>query len=82
MVQTRGSQKRITIEESEQTIHEFWGDGMVVLYYAPKDTYELWRLKDDYAGFVIDIDGRGYEFIRQLKKEEVTQFDPRERIER
>jgi hypothetical protein len=42
----------------------------VVLYNIPAKKQEVWGLSDDFAGYVIEINGKGYEFIRSLTKKE------------
>lgn len=51
---------------------------MVLLQDTSNDRFELWQKNDHFAGYVIEIDGVGYEFI---SGREPTQFDdPRHQI--
>ena len=64
-----GSQTRVTIEEAEMFLAWVNMDGSVVLDDGDGNL-ELWTPNDDYAGYVIDIDGRGYEFVREWRSSE------------
>jgi hypothetical protein len=62
-MKTIGSQKRELLSESGMTLYKKLPKGEVQL----KDrngNLELWVLNDHYAGYVIEIDGKGYEFVR------------------
>jgi len=80
MLEHIGSQIREPIEDTEYKIsfrdeHLVLGaKGVRRLEYGPDVVLlntqtgisELWREKDDYAGYVIVIDGKGFEFIQSL----------------
>ena len=64
MSKTIGIQYRETLEESGYTVLEIH-DGYVHLM-DEIGKVELWQENDDFAGYVIDIGGIGYEFVRSL----------------
>jgi hypothetical protein len=69
MITKRGSQNREPIEDTSYVILKTWPQvdlGHVVLRDADTGRDELWVKRDDYAGYVIEINGRGYEFVRGL----------------
>lgn len=57
-----GSQIRETLEESGMEIHERLNSNEVILV-DEEGKMELWVKRDDFAGYVIEILGKGYEFI-------------------
>lgn len=64
-----GSQIREKIEDTQYTIDVIEGDkitGHNALLLTADGKLELWTEKDDYAGYVIVIDGVGYEFVRTI----------------
>lgn len=68
-----GSQIRENIEDTEYTIDVIEGDeltGRNAFLLTADGKYELWTEKDDFAGYVIVIDGMGYEFVRTIKEPE------------
>jgi hypothetical protein len=64
-----GSQTRELLSESGYTLHSKRGSGEVILTNIVDGKRELWAANNHYAGYVIEIDGMGYEFIRTLKGE-------------
>ena len=69
MITKRGSQSREPLNESGYVIDATWPDvdrGSIVLRDVETGKRELWHLSDDYAGYVIEIEGCGYEFGRSL----------------
>ena len=60
-----GSQIRETLEEAGFELIERNGDE-VILKEIETLNLELWVKSDDYAGYVVEIDGVGYEFINSL----------------
>lgn len=70
-----GSQRREKIENSDMEIATRISPTEVILKYKDDDKlpHELWILRDDFAGYVIEIDGKGYEFVRQVKTPYVVQ---------
>jgi len=58
-----GSQVRQPIEESEYSIYERWGVNEVLLIDIETGRVELYAQNDHYAGHVIEIEGKGYEFL-------------------
>jgi len=43
-------------------------DGEIVLYDEEEEKFELWVERDDCAGYVIEIDGVGFEFVRTIRE--------------
>ena len=64
-MKTSGSQKRETLEESGLTLIALHLNGQEALLNND-GRGELWALNDDFAGYVIEINGKGYEFIRSI----------------
>lgn len=63
-----GSQTREPLEETEYRLVATWPDvhiGHVVLA-DEAGRRELWAQSDSFAGYVVTINGIGYEFIRSL----------------
>lgn len=67
-VQVKGPQFREPITESEYWIYQWVGDvpGEQVILVRNGGSVELWHRNDSHAGYTIDIDGIGYEFITEL----------------
>lgn len=64
MPQIRGSQYRESLEEAGYILVKTWRS-MAVL--ADQDgKRELWQRNPDYSGYVVTINGIGYEFICSL----------------
>ena len=59
-----GSQFRETLAEAGY--HIAGRDGEEVILADGAGKLEVWVAKNDYAGYVIDIDGIGHEFCRSL----------------
>jgi len=70
-----GSQTRENIETTDYVIVQKSGNEVIV-YDKDADNYELWVKRDDYAGYVIDIDGIGYEFAHSIKLRDVLSYLP------
>jgi len=65
-METIGSQKRQSLKESG---HKFVGhnrEGFAILEDIETKERELWVAHDDHAGYVIEIDNIGYEFVANL----------------
>ena len=64
-MKTIGSQKRETLAESGMRILKRWSKKEVIL---TDDTgiEEVWYENDHFAGYVIEINGKGYEFLTVL----------------
>jgi len=66
-----GSQKRQSIKETAYIIDVIEGDEQIgrdaYLYNLASGKYELWTERDNLAGYVIEIDGIGYEFVREIR---------------
>ena len=68
MITAKGSQNREPIEDTEYHIVKTWPEvsrGHVVLE-DETGRRELWVKNDHYSGYVIVINGKGYEFVRSL----------------
>lgn len=68
-----GSQIRENIENTDYTIDVIEGDeitGRNAFLLTADGKYELWTERDDFAGYVIIINGVGYEFVREIKTNE------------
>lgn len=63
-----GSQRRETLDEADMELLYRVSPTEVILVDRsnPNLPHELWVEKDDYAGYVIEIDGKGYEFVSQV----------------
>lgn len=66
-MKTRGSQTRDTLLESGYRIHSKRGSGEIVLENIVDGNREVWAANDHFAGYVIEIDGIGYEFVYTLR---------------
>jgi hypothetical protein len=68
-MEERGSQRREKIEQTDMVLEKRKSPTEVILRDKndPNAPLELWSLSDDYAGYVIEIDGKGYEFISEIK---------------
>lgn len=63
-----GSQRRESISESGYKLYAIGGDFAIL---ETKDgKLELWYPNNDFAGYVIDIGGIGYEFARDYQEAE------------
>ena len=62
-ITARGSQNREPLAESGYTLLAKNEDGDVILM-DEDGKKELWAAKDDFAGYVLEIDGIGHEFVR------------------
>lgn len=68
-METIGSQTREPIEDTEYELLEFveYSSGRdAILINKETKTRELWVQRDDFAGYVIEINGKGFEFVRSL----------------
>jgi hypothetical protein len=61
------SQTRDRIEDTGRCVIRFLPGDQVLLSDAT-----IWAKNDHYAGYVIEIEGVGYEFIRSLRQEEIS----------
>lgn len=57
---------RETLEEAGSTVAGYLNETEVIIKTedANGTIYELYRKNNDFAGYVLEIDGIGYEFIR------------------
>jgi len=60
------SQIRCNIEDSDHRLVG-WIIPNVEVILKDGGIYEVWAKKDDFAGYVIVIDGEGYEFVGEAK---------------
>ena len=68
-MQTIGSQIRETLPESGMLLIKKCGDD-AYLKEINIGKIELWTMNDHYSGYVIEIDGDGYEFVRSIAEYE------------
>ena len=60
-----GSQRRETLEESGMEVYQGPNeDGEILLRDIEDGNIELWVQHDDNAGYTIEVNGIGYEFVR------------------
>lgn len=62
-------QIRDNIEDTEYTLDVIEGNettGHNAILKTESGKLELWTERDDFAGYVVVIDGIGYEFVRTL----------------
>lgn len=69
-----GSQCRDSLDYSGYTLHKRINNNEVILMAYDK-VLQLWVAKDDYAGYVIEIDGIGYEFICSVNAEDIHRLE-------
>jgi len=62
-MRTTSSQVRERLEDSGRTLIALHLNGRQALLNY-NGSCELWTLNDHYAGYVIEIDGKGFEFVR------------------
>lgn len=58
-----GSQIRDSLSEANYLVEKELPDNHVVLKDTTSNKLELWVLNDTYAGYVIEINNLGYEFV-------------------
>ena len=68
-METKGSQRRFTMEEEGLALHRRLNGSEVILHDAELDAYMLYHRNDTYAGAVVVIDGIGYEFITECDRD-------------
>ncbi len=61
-----GSQVRERIEETDYKLISVHLNGKTALLNN-NGACELWALSDDFAGYVIEINGQGFEFVSTIK---------------
>lgn len=69
-MKTIGSQKREKIEDSEYEFVQWQGSGAnfsACLKNKTTGNFEEWVWNDDFAGYVIEINGKGFEFVTTIK---------------
>lgn len=64
-----GSQTREVLPESGMYLYQRLNRREVLLkmYDADSSALELWIENDDFAGYVIEINGKRYEFAREVR---------------
>ena len=69
MITSIGSQNREPLNESGYHMHKRISRKEIILEKddIPGD-YELWYKNDNHAGYVIVVDGAGYEFVRSVPR--------------
>ena len=63
-MRTIGSQTRETLQEANAQLVARIDDDTVVIRDLGLKRLDVYAKRDDYAGYVIEIDGVGYEFVR------------------
>jgi hypothetical protein len=66
----RGSQIREPLADTDYELVSRPNKSDVLLREKGSDKLELWTERDDYAGYVIEIDGVGYEFVGEPTQKE------------
>jgi len=66
MLKFNGSQVREPLTDSVYILYRRLSAREVVLEWKNDRKRELWALNNDYAGYVVEINGQGYEFVRGL----------------
>lgn len=61
----RGSQTRDTLAGAGLTVRDLFKNGDAYLK-DESGKVELWHKNDNFAGYVIEINGEGYEFVRTV----------------
>lgn len=77
-----GSQTRETLEEAGYTLVALSSDASeAILFGIDTNIKELWAAKDDHSGYTIEINGCGYEFVREVEcKTPLQCFDSNHRV--
>ena len=65
-METIGSQTRESLKEASYVLEKIRENGEVILFNKVDGCFELWVANDSYAGYVVEIDGIGYEFCRTV----------------
>jgi hypothetical protein len=60
-----GSQNREEFREAGYSLVQFNKDGSLIVQ-DESGKRELWAPNDDFAGYVLEVHGFGYEFVRSL----------------
>lgn len=63
-----GSQRRETLEEAGYRLIRHVGKTGAILQDKETGEYELWVKRPHYAGYVVEIKGIAYEFVRTKKE--------------
>jgi hypothetical protein len=78
MITIVGSQSREPIEDTEYVvaakINDEISDEVLLREKTEDSSFELWSRNDDFAGYTIVIDGKGYEFIRSARQGDLWWF--------
>lgn len=64
MARQIGSQYRATPQEEGYSIVDRPDPDTIIFHNFTTNEFELWAKRDDFDGFVLEVDGIGYEFIR------------------
>jgi hypothetical protein len=64
-MKTIGYQNRDTVNEAQVVLLKHLPHDEALIMDA-KGKFEIWGMNDGYAGYVLEIDGVGYEFIRSV----------------
>lgn len=75
MITQRGSQSREPLADTDYKFICFTEPATALLEDKITGRRELWVENDHYAGYVIEIDGKGYEFVTsQVGKENLQRM--------
>ena len=66
-METIGSQKRETLSESGYVLWDKIGEEAWLVDPELSGNMELWIENDHHAGYVIEIEGIGHEFVRSVR---------------
>ena len=69
MAKQIGSQYRETLEESGMEVYQGPNEDGEILLTDDEGNIEVWFQHDDHAGYTIEIDGMGYEFVRSYAQD-------------
>ena len=74
MITKRGSQTREPIGATTFKVVGFTKYNEAILEDEEGGGFELWSPSDDFAGYVIEIAGLGYEFVTSIRDDDVKNY--------
>jgi len=69
-----GSQIRDILEESHMALTILLIEEHEAILTDKDGLSELWAQNNDYSGYVIEINGVGYEFIREVTPQDIASY--------
>jgi hypothetical protein len=66
MIRQIGSQAREPLEDTEYEVYQGPNEDGEIILIDESEKKELWVQREDFAGYVVEIDGIGYEFVTSL----------------